>query len=127
MGDNDIVKALECCSTGKSSDCEDCPFKKRCYDEGKEILEEAIALIKRQQAEIERLQGYNENLLTANTDMVLGLVDEMKKARAEAIKEFSKKLNAEMFYKCGDMNYTETCEARRLIDNLVKEMTEEEK
>ena len=26
MTDNDIIKALECCSAGAESDCKDCPF-----------------------------------------------------------------------------------------------------
>jgi len=46
----------------------------------------------------------------------------IKGAKAEAYKEFAEKLKEEMFYKCGDMNYTENCDLRRLIDNLSKEM-----
>lgn len=46
--------------------------------------------------------------------------------RMEIAREFADRLKADLFYKCGDMNYTETCEARRLIDNLVKEMEKED-
>lgn len=42
--------------------------------------------------------------------------------RMEIVREFADRLKADLFYKCGD---TETCEARRLIDNLVKEMEKE--
>lgn len=130
LTDKEIIKALEC------------HIKRRCWNncpnstEERQLLrkpcsqmiaEDALDLIKRQQAEIERLTDYNENLLSANTALSCDLIDDVKRARAEAIKEFAERLNAEMFYKCGDTNYTETCEARRLIDNLVKEMTEEEK
>ena len=45
--------------------------------------------------------------------------------KAEAIKEFAKRLKDRLFYECGDINYSETCDTRRLIDNLVKEMVGE--
>lgn len=38
-----------------------------------------------------------------------------------AIKEFIERLKKELFYKCGDINYSEICDIRKLIDNLLKE------
>ena len=117
---NEIIKALQCCEEGL---CKGCPFSSdsacmyRCR-------QEVIKLIKRQQAELNKMQAILDDVL--DRQPILVEISE-KYARAEAIKEFADRLNAEMFYKCGDMNYTETCEARRLINDLVKEMTEEEK
>lgn len=51
MTDNEIIKALECCMTDT---CSECPFTfAGCIDT---LPKEAIKLIKRQQAEIERLE-----------------------------------------------------------------------
>lgn len=45
-----------------------------------------------QKAEIERLKDYNENLQTANTHLSNTLLDEVKTAKAEAVKEFAERL-----------------------------------
>lgn len=45
---------------------------------------------------------------------------------SEAIKEFAAKLKERLFYECGDINYTEVCDTKRVIDKLIKEMTEVE-
>lgn len=42
--------------------------------------------------------------------------------KSEAIKEFAERLKSRLFYECGDINFSETCETRRLIDNLLAEM-----
>ena len=57
MTDNEIIKALECCS--RHGSCEGCPYADdECITaEGESILmKETLDLIKSQQAEIERLQ-----------------------------------------------------------------------
>ena len=63
-----------------------------------------LQIIEEQQAEIERL----------------------KTAKPDAIKEFAEKMKGKLFYECGDINYSETCEIRRIIDTLVKEMVGDE-
>lgn len=52
MTDNEIIKALECCTT-KGAKCSDCPaFKKVDRSDCKKYFRGAIDLINRQQAEI---------------------------------------------------------------------------
>ena len=54
LTDAEIKKALECCKTG---DCEKCPFYGTKEDCEVELPEEAINLINRKDAEIERLKA----------------------------------------------------------------------
>lgn len=59
MKDNEIIKALECCTKGTISDvCVDCPLRTTdiCTEEENGVLKLALDLINRQQAEIERLK-----------------------------------------------------------------------
>ena len=58
MTDNEIIKALECCCSPKVNACDDCPFHKRCYENNEWLEKEAIDLINRQKAEIERLTAF---------------------------------------------------------------------
>ena len=54
MTDNEIIQAWELCMSGKEEACNDCPyFTTGCIDD---LHNDTYALIKRQQAEIERLQ-----------------------------------------------------------------------
>ena len=60
MTDNEVVKALECCSKADcdnfcSDICPQCPYKNERYCAA-EISKDALSLINRQKAEIERLQ-----------------------------------------------------------------------
>lgn len=150
MTDKNIIKAMECCNT---QNCADCPlyngnsFSEKC----KAIcFKEMTSLINRQQAEVERLrkevnlvsiqfqdlqeryeeeQAEIERLKSMNQsklDMLHDIRAELETAKAEAIKEFAERLKNDLFYKCGDLNYTETCDTRRLIDNIVKEMVGED-
>lgn len=47
-------------------------------------------------------------------------------AKSEAYKEFAERLKKDLFYKCGDINYSETCDLRKFIDSLLKELGGEE-
>lgn len=94
MTDNEIIKALECCSTYKGK-CTDCPaFVKVDRSNCKQVLFGAIEIINRQKAEIERLEElvYLADNETAN---VRDLYFEEKSERAEAIKEFCEKRGVE--------------------------------
>lgn len=63
MTDNQIVKALECCAgCVKAATCRRCPYRKREGDCIVRLSRDAIDLINRQQAEIERLEKDKENL-----------------------------------------------------------------
>lgn len=78
MTDNEIIKALECCvKTEFISDCAKCEmFAFDCKDI---LIENALDLINRQKAEIERLQKHN--LVVA------------RKHYDDGIKEFAEKVN----------------------------------
>ena len=79
MTDNDIIKALECCEgVGGISYCNNCPMYD--VDNCVHILSrESLDLINRQKAEIERYKG-----------VIKILENDVKTARAEAIKEFGR-------------------------------------
>ena len=69
MTDNEIIKALECCTT-KGAKCSDCPaFKKVDRSDCKKYFRGAIDLITRQKAEIDRLKNEND-ILSKNADCV---------------------------------------------------------
>ena len=116
LTDKDIIKALECCI---EMQCTKCPMN---YDDCEErdfdsLVKRAIQVFNRQQAENERLKGYNENLQTANTYLLneileinadrLNCVEEVIKNRkiyeqfrntdkSDAIREYMKKLEEKL-------------------------------
>ena len=129
MTDNEIIKALECCS---NADCVNCPkwseewYSGMCSD----FLPMVLDLINRQRAEIERLQDEIEeknNTITFLKDQAVGwsidfcnLKKKVETTKAEAIKEFVERLKSEI-------EFSDTItKVERHIDNLVKEMTEGE-
>ena len=93
--DNEIIKALECCSSGDSGCEKDCPLSKECdspIKSGEKIMQSALDLINRQKAEIERLHKNIDVLRTVNKSQK-GLVEMCEKtAKAEAYKEFAERL-----------------------------------
>ena len=121
MTDNEIIKALKCCSETTGSECSKCPLLNvecSAYD----LYKLALDLIKRQKAEIEGLEAQHR-------EMCIG----MKVLKNKAIKEFAGRLK-ETITKAIDTYYTSNGGGYYLaedtiedIDNLVKEMTEAEK
>ena len=108
MTGEQIVKALECCS--QKDKCFKCPYDLVCYDaEFKSILaKDALDLINRQKAEIERLKERNDELNALN-----------KIASIEAIKEFWENLKTTSIQGFWDItSYVDVDDG----DNLVKEM-----
>ena len=132
MTDNEIIKALECCTSGTTSECcNKCPFSPEdiCDKDGNALEKYALALINRQKAEIVKLEAEIDRLNYILQCYALEhgtAVDKerfLKPARAEAVKEF-----AEMLKEIVDGNssgYLFIPEKR--FDNLVKEFTEGEK
>lgn len=130
---NDIKKALVCCING---DCSGCPlYAMNCSS--KVVMAFAVDLSNRQNAEIERLQSMNQSKLDmihdlrAEIERLQGFADNMEycanhalddleKEKNEAIKEFAERLK-ETKFKIGNdfVIYAEN------IDNLVKEMVGE--
>jgi hypothetical protein len=125
MNDNDIIKALGCCRIGKrENDCKKCPLYGRVPACVGYLTQDALALINRLKAEIERLTGYNENLQTANTALSNEIID----IRNATIKEFEEKLKSHKRRMCGNDNgglYWDQAVLVDDIDRVLKEMTED--
>lgn len=126
MTDNEIIKALECCTT-KGAKCSDCPaFKKVDRSDCKKYFRGAIDIINRQQEEIDVL---NNNL----SAMVVTMRNSAKATRNEAIKGLVDRLNdriinfpsvypvenATLAFLNGSSH--RQLEILEIIDNLVKE------
>ena len=106
LTDNEIIKALECCNE-KARGCEECPMIERDGSCIKFLTREALNLINRQRAEIERLQ----NMLAAECQHSIEF-------RNNTIKEFAERLK-----KDSHLKYTTGEPFVREVDNLVKEMS----
>lgn len=118
MKDEQIIKALECCATDDGDDCFQCPYGNIVYKPGNggcvnRCRKDAIDLINRQKAEIERL----EHIRKGDEQLINSLNKCYKLAKSEAIKEFAREL------KCGVPQETGVIRCKD-IDTLVKEMTE---
>ena len=142
MTDNEIIKALECCVYDDYAKCHyDCPYKTNC----RHLSKDALDIIDRQQAEIERLgellrlKAEGENILNdviaeqqAELEDLREIVfmdrtEEIKKKnkelKSEAVKEFAEKLK-----EIATQGFWEANGAYvgvEQIDNLVKEMVGE--
>lgn len=129
MTDNEIIKALKCCN-GWDSRCLNCPLICEGVNCKEKLNSYTLDLINRQKAEIERLKrdiAIHEHVHEESNAAYQVLV---KQAKSEAIKEFAERLKDEMRleddcqYDC--MNCLYECKGYVLIiDNIVKEMTEE--
>ena len=80
MTDNEIIKALEHCD---KETCKDCPNEYQ-YDCKGKIMRNALDLINRQKAEVERLKHRKTELQIRN--------QELQHEKSEAIKEFAEEL-----------------------------------
>lgn len=82
MTDEQIIKAFKCITYGEIDKCLRCP-----YDVYKEcetfVYEDALELIKRQRAEIERLKVEKDNLIKTYAE-----------CQVEFLKEYVEKLNS---------------------------------
>lgn len=56
MTDNEIIKALECCGVSAEGNCRECPLINDYSPCGVTLTANALNLINRQKAEIERLE-----------------------------------------------------------------------
>lgn len=93
MTDEQIIKALECCSTDvRGNTCPKCAFykKHRCST----LMLNAVSdLINRQKAEIERLTDLSDQLgndIDIKLNYIYDLEEKIETAKSEAIKEFAK-------------------------------------
>ena len=146
MTDNDIIKALKCCSNSCDNGfakCDECPRFEEASGCTLKTMKDALDLINRQKVEIKRLQEVKEQLesdvvnanmncdhfenlaeqLGKDVDIKLNYIFELEEkltnAKAEAIKEFAERLKKIAIEK-GSVPIVFVD-----IDNLVKEMTEQ--
>lgn len=117
MSDSDIIKAFEWCTGGTSQPCRECPLENEAFCKDK--LEEGILdLINRQKTEIERLEVELKVMRGAANSYKM----HHKSAKTEAVKEFAERLHEKLFAVPTIYN----SHFGRMVDNLVKEMTEDE-
>ena len=134
MTDNEIKKALECCI---NDDCDNCPDTFGNCEHN--VMRDALDLINRQQAEIERLTTLcteqNEELgrlQKVRANILKVMKENISQTKAEAINEFAERLKATDMsdtvgeqYINGEMySYFYSNAFTSKVDNLVKEMTE---
>ena len=127
MTDEQIIKAYERCFTlgFDESTCYECPFYTATAKCTEDLRDSVLNLINRQRAEIEELKTDIERLENQNTLLLKKKCKDINTARkiikSEAIKEFAEKLKKRFYLSAGrcvvDVYH---------IDNLVKEMTEEQ-
>ena len=127
MTDNEIIKALECCTANNR--CDTCPrLGMNCCMNL--LIRNALDLINRQKAEIERLE--KERASTAEYCLRKELKTELKTAQSEIIKEFAERLKETItnaintYYNSNSGGYYLAEDVIEDIDDLVKEMTEVE-
>lgn len=122
MTDNEIIKALGCISYGGHS-CVECKHKvskgdERCGLKGCNITRNALDLINRQKAEIERLNCQVNRLKRYDEERDVRLHARLTaKARSEAIKEFADRLKK----KCNYITWDGISPS--MVDDIAKEMT----
>lgn len=113
MTDKDIIKALKCCSYDNYQ-CDNCPYAyKTCT-----VYKDAIDLINRQKAEIERLRSMNRAKLATIHDLQI----ELKTAKSEAIKEFAERLKEKAYTYSSITGYKSTVVDVCEIDSVMEEM-----
>ena len=121
MTDNEIIKALECCSKITFS-CDGCPLKHLKYSECYElVIRSTLDLINRQQAEIEQITEKFNCQQTVYADLskiIKEQAKEIKTAKAEAVKEVIARAKE---YFNPDISF----EFRKWLDSLEKELVGE--
>ena len=109
MTDEQIIKALGYHRTTMENHCDECPYKGIMCSIA--LSSDALDLINRQKAEIERLKKDKYRLQKAlNQSEDYRLI-----AKTEAIKEFAERVKQEINFPLA---------VWKVFDNLVKEMTE---
>lgn len=120
MTDEQIIKALKCCSDLECSSCTECPL----FMVGKEcpivLHSNALALIKRLREEKDEQFRRLGNEIYVHCSKIVDLQERLAFERAEAIREFAKRLYAkEDKAACAVSVYD--------IRDTVRELTEEQK
>ena len=106
MKEEQIIKALECCHNGT---CSICPYVNEGYC-GRRMISSSLELIKRQQAEIDRLKTEKDNLIKTYSE-----------CQIENIKKFVEQLKEEIQCSIDVGGHYILYEVITDIDNLAKE------
>ena len=127
MTDEKIVKALELCFNGDVR-CGECPYAEKNSDYLKcaeYVFKDALDLINRQKAEIERLRDLLHESTEDNNRWVCDCIQmqkDMEKLKAEARKEFAERLKIKSeHFEMEKENFVSETD----IDNLLAEMESE--
>lgn len=113
MTDEQIIKALEIHFDGRDICTVICPYSQDYYC-AELLAKDAINLINRQKAEVEWLRSKYELSEAEREANVKGFTDSLAAVKSEAIKEFVELITEDY----PEMDY--------YLNNLVKEMTEDE-
>lgn len=124
MTDNEIIKALKSEADYNCDMC--CDNNENCMEDdcGKIISENALDLINRQKAEIDKLKSRNNFLEIEYKNQSNLFWERVEGAKSEAIREFAERLKKEV----NMISYGTGFEYNDIIttiDDLVKEMTED--
>lgn len=96
MTDNEIVKALECCS---EKDCIQCPAFDENIECGENTIKQAVDLIKRQQLTIEELEAKrieDDELLQKRVSEAVNVVDKVNQRAIDLLEEIVEDKKAEL-------------------------------
>lgn len=128
--DEQIIKAMRCV-IGNGVNCSECEYQKALPFPScrRMCAKNALDLINRQKAEIERLTAkilVKDNINDYNTAQLRIAREELRTAKSEAIKEFVERVKrTSIGLEIGDdKKFKMTVVSTAAIDNLVKEMTE---
>lgn len=125
MTDNEIIKAMQCV-IGNGVSCSECEYQKALPFPScrRMCAKNALDLINRQAAEIERLRNRNKFLEIEYKNQGNLFWARVQTSNLEAIKEFAERLKKHSFVDNLSLDGKETVYVDD-IDRLVKEMTEE--
>ena len=118
MTDNEIIKALECCTDESYENCNECPYSIDTVScERMKLLEDSLDLINRLKAEIEELN----KVCQANQQLINALNKLYFLAKAKAYKEFAERLENEINIRT-TYSREQDKNVIHIMHNLLKEM-----
>lgn len=129
-----ITTSLECCHSTNITDCRNCAYRDTETEFGctNLLVKDALSLIRELIEENTKLSKSLEKELVDSARvydnycrMIVALRKKVDTARTDTVREMQARLKGDLFYKCGDINYSEVCDTRKLIDQIAKEMLED--
>lgn len=141
MTDNEIIKALECCTDESYENCNECPYSTDTLScERLKLLKDSLDLINTLKAEIKRLKECPKCVYEYDGKVTEYCVQgpcpnfkTVEQIKSEAVKEFAKRLENEIIndtaYACDSTQHSgyydyqiKIGDIPEYINNLVKEM-----